>query len=107
MVLLINGVPIEEAPRDMHQFLLQYPHFKESAANLCSLKPQVCGPMGLLYVFKREFAVTYPHDNKVSLIGTDEVTTDLVIVVRHTGELEPSNPPALRNKRMRRVNTSY
>jgi len=29
--------------------------------------------------------VTYPHDNKVSLIGTDEVTTDLVIVVRHTG----------------------
>ena len=42
--------------------------------------------MGLLYVFKREFAVTYPHDNKVSLIGTDEVTTDLVIVVRHTGE---------------------
>ena len=47
---------------------------------------QVVGPMGLLYVFKREFAVTYPHDNKVSLIGTDEVTTDLVIVVRHTGE---------------------
>lgn len=41
MVLLINGVPIDEAPRDMHQFFLQYPHFKESAANLCSLKPQV------------------------------------------------------------------
>jgi len=85
MVLLINGVPIDEAPRDMHQFFLQYPHFKESAANLCSPKPQVVGPLGLLYVFKREFAVTYPHDNKVSLIGTDEVTTDLVIVVRHTG----------------------
>ena len=48
---------------------------------------QVVGPLGLLYVFKREFAVTYPHDNKVSLIGTDEVTTDLVIVVRHTGKL--------------------
>ena len=31
MVLLINGVPIDEAPRDMHQFFLQYPHFKESA----------------------------------------------------------------------------
>ena len=47
---------------------------------------QVVGPIGLLYVFKREFAVTYPHDNKVSLIGSDEVTTDLVVVVRHTGK---------------------
>ena len=74
---------------------------------------QVVGPMGLLYVFKREFAVTYPHDNKVSLIGTDEVTTDLVIVVRHTGELlvlsmyglMMSNLPV--RKRMRSVNRSY
>ena len=76
---------------------------------------QVCGPMGLLYVFKREFAVTYPHDNKVSLIGTDELTTDLVVVVRHTGELlrarllirdgcQTSLPV---RKRMRSVNRSY
>ena len=86
MVLSINGVPIDEAPRDMAQFFHQYPHFKESAANLCSMKPQVMGPLGLLYIFKREFAVTYPHDNKISFMGTDDVTSEIIIVVRHTGE---------------------
>ena len=34
MVLMINGVPLEEAPRDVPAFLTQYPHFKESASRL-------------------------------------------------------------------------
>jgi hypothetical protein len=41
MVLLINGVPLEESPGNISQFFLQYPHFKESAGNLCSMKQQV------------------------------------------------------------------
>ena len=86
MPLLINGVPLEDAPRDLHAFFLQYPHFKESAAALCSMKPQVVGPLGLLYIFQREFAVTYPHDNKISIMGTDDVTTGLILVLRHTGK---------------------
>jgi hypothetical protein len=87
MPLLINGVPIEDAPRDLHAFYSQYPHFKESAAALCSLKPQVVGPLGLLYIFQREFAATHPHDNKITILGTDDVTTAHILVLRHTGNL--------------------
>eukprot|EP00094_Tigriopus_californicus_P007975 TCALIF_07677-PA protein Name:"Similar to NTAN1 Protein N-terminal asparagine amidohydrolase (Homo sapiens)" AED:0.20 eAED:0.20 QI:0/0.8/0.66/1/0.4/0.66/6/190/368 len=85
MVLLINGVPIDDAPRDMNNFFHQFPHFKESASALCSMKPQVVGPLSLLYIFQREFGVTYPHDNKISILGTDDVTTSHIIVLRHTG----------------------
>ena len=85
MPLLINGVSIDDAPANLNSFFLQYPHFKESAAALCSMKPQVVGPLGLLYIFQREFGVTYPHDNKISIMGTDDVTNGLILVVRHTG----------------------
>ena len=85
MVLLINGVPLEEAPRDVSAFISQYPHFKESASRLCSMKPETIGPHGLIYVFAREFAVTHPHDNKISVMGTDDITTSHIIVIKHSG----------------------
>ena len=85
MVLLINGVPLEEAPRDIPSFFQQFPHFKEQASNICSTKTQVVGPIELLYVFQREFAVTHPHDNKISILGTDDVTTGHIVIIRHTG----------------------
>ena len=47
---------------------------------------QVVGPISLLYVGQREFAVTHPHDNRISILGTDDVTTGIIIVVRHTGK---------------------
>jgi hypothetical protein len=46
---------------------------------------QVIGPGPLLYVSVREFGVTHPHDNKISVLGTDDVTTNLVLLVRHSG----------------------
>jgi protein N-terminal asparagine amidohydrolase len=85
MVLMINGVPLEEAPRDVTAFLRQHPNFKESSAILTSIKPESIGPHGLIYVFAREFAVTHPHDNKVSVLGTDDITTSHIVVIRHTG----------------------
>jgi hypothetical protein len=33
----------------------------------------------------REYAVTHPHDNKISVLGTDDVTTNLVLLLRHSG----------------------
>ena len=42
--------------------------------------------MSLLYVAQREFAVTHPHDNRISIMGTDDVTTGIIIIVRHTGK---------------------
>jgi hypothetical protein len=46
---------------------------------------QVIGPGPLLYVSVREYAVTHPHDNKISVLGTDDVTTNLVLLLRHSG----------------------
>ncbi len=85
MVLLINGVSLEEAPLDVAAFLTSYPHFKESGSSLVNLKPETVGPHGLVYVLPREFAVTHPHDNKISVLGTDDVTTGLILVLKHSG----------------------
>ena len=85
MVVLVNGVALEEPPRDIPAFLRQYSHFKEQASNLCSNKTEVVGPVGLLYVFQREFGATHPHDNKISVIGTDDVTTGHIVIIRHSG----------------------
>ena len=30
--------------------------------------------------------MTHPHDNRISILGTDDVTTGIIIVVRHTGK---------------------
>ena len=87
MVLMINGVPLEEAPRDLSSFLSSYPHFKESASRLCTMKAESIGPHGLVYVCAREFAVTHPHDNKISVMGTDDITTSHIIVIKHSGNL--------------------
>ena len=84
---MINGVPLEEAPRDVPAFITQFPHFKESASQLCSMKPESIGPHGLIYVFSREFAVTHPHDNKISVLGTDDITTSHIIVIKHSGKI--------------------
>ena len=86
MVLMINGVPLEEAPRDLSSFLSSYPHFKESASRLCTMKAESIGPHGLVYVCAREFAVTHPHDNKISVMGTDDITTSHIIVIKHSGK---------------------
>ena len=49
------------------------------------MKPETIGPHGALYVFSREFAVTHPHDNKISVMGTDDITTSQIIVIKHAG----------------------
>ena len=50
------------------------------------MKAESIGPHGLVYVCAREFAVTHPHDNKISVMGTDDITTSHIIVIKHSGE---------------------
>eukprot|EP00096_Caligus_rogercresseyi_P005472 TRINITY_DN2099_c0_g1_i1.p1 TRINITY_DN2099_c0_g1~~TRINITY_DN2099_c0_g1_i1.p1 ORF type:complete len:374 (+),score=103.91 TRINITY_DN2099_c0_g1_i1:238-1359(+) len=85
MVLFINGVSLDEAPRDIRGFFLKYPQFKESASSLTSATPRILGPLRSLYVSQREFAVTHPHDNKVTILGSDDITTAHLLIIRHTG----------------------
>jgi len=84
MVLTVKGVPLEEAPASPNSLFQQHPGLKETSASLVTEKSQVLGPQGLLYVSTREYAVTYAHDSKVLVVGTDDVTTGLVLVLRHT-----------------------
>ena len=84
MVLTVKGVPLEEAPASPNSLFQQHPGLKETSASLVTEKSQVLGPQGLLYVSTREYAVTYSHDSKVLVVGTDDVTTGLVLVLRHT-----------------------
>lgn len=57
------------------------------------LTPQI-GPVGLLYVNQREMAAIAPHDKNVHIVGSDDSTTCIIVVVRHSG-----NDYAIRNAR--------
>ena len=86
MVLTIKGGPLEEAAPSLSTLYLhhKYPGLKEHSAGLVTEKSQVFGPTSLLYVGQREFAVTHAHDTRVQVLGTDDLTTNLVLIVRHT-----------------------
>ncbi|XP_060535049.1 protein N-terminal asparagine amidohydrolase [Cylas formicarius] len=85
MVLVFNGVLQEDCPPDSRALYLNHPVYRETAAQLLSVPNKVIGPVGLLYVLQRELAATVPHDKNVSILGSDDVTTCLIVVVRHSG----------------------
>ncbi|KAE9540037.1 hypothetical protein AGLY_005289 [Aphis glycines] len=85
MVLLVRGVVQDEPPPDTRTLYLNHPVLRDSASQLLTISTKVVGPIGLLYVCQREMAVTVPHDKNVSIIGSDDVTTCIILVLRHTG----------------------
>ncbi|KAH1012361.1 hypothetical protein HUJ05_011533 [Dendroctonus ponderosae] len=85
MVLVLNGVLQEDCPPDSRALYLNHPVYRDTAAQLLSVPNKVIGPVGLLYVLQRELAVTVPHDKNVNVLGSDDVTTCLIVVVRHSG----------------------
>lgn len=50
------------------------------------------GPIGLLYVNQREMAVVASHDKNVTIIGSDDATTCIIVIVRHLGNYYFSLP---------------
>lgn len=110
MVLVLNGVLQEDCPPDTRSLYHAHPVYRETAAQLLAIPNKVIGPVGLLYVQQRELAATVPHDSKyerlisnvsirefvflfcfaenVSILGSDDVTTCLIVVVRHSGKLK-------------------
>lgn len=63
MVLVLGGLPMDEAPSDSRNLFHAAPHLKEAAVHVASLPPKVVPPNGLLYLHPREFAVVLPHDS--------------------------------------------
>lgn len=116
MVLVLNGVLQEDSPTDTRALYHTHPVYRDTAAQLLAIPTKVIGPVGLLYVQQREFAATVPHDSEytsfkhnsshdykhsyiislmshalcvtenVSILGSDDVTTCIIVVVRHSGK---------------------
>lgn len=111
MVLVLNGVLQEECPLDTGSLFMQHPVYRDTANQLLSIPTKAVssddfgcqsesamsvdystitmqiGPVGLLYVSQREMACVAPHDKNVHIIGSDDVTTCIIVVVRHSGKL--------------------
>jgi len=85
MVLVLGGLPMDEAPSDSRNLFHAAPHLKEAAVHVASLPPKVVPPNGLLYLHPREFAVVLPHDKSITLLGSDDCTTNVMVAIRHTG----------------------
>lgn len=86
MPLVVDGIVLAELPLTTRSLFETYPRLKEvSSSLLFNQQSKVVGPVGLLYVNQREFAATTPHDKNVSILGSDDATTCLVAVIRHTG----------------------
>jgi len=86
MVLLLDGVEVgEEVPIDSRSLYHLAPSLKDKGIEFASRVGKMVGPMGLLYVYQREFAIVAPQDKHVSIMGTDGCTTCLAMVIRHPG----------------------
>ena len=86
MVLLVNGVPLEEAPQSVGQLYLQFGQLREGARQVVDKRREVVGPTRSLYVTVREFAVTHSQDSKVEILGTDNLVNNVAIIMKNTGK---------------------
>ncbi|XP_017839964.1 protein N-terminal asparagine amidohydrolase isoform X2 [Drosophila busckii] len=85
MVLVLNGVLQDDCPMDTNTLFLQHPVYRDYAQQLHSIQAKSVGPVGLLYVGQREMAAAAPHDKNINIIGADDATTCIIVVVRHSG----------------------
>ncbi|XP_026481619.1 protein N-terminal asparagine amidohydrolase-like [Ctenocephalides felis] len=85
MVLVLNGVLQDDCPSDTRSLFAAHPVYRDTAAQLLAVPSKVVGPQGLLYVQQREVAATAPHDRNVNILGSDDATTCIIVVVRHSG----------------------
>lgn len=70
---------------DTTSLFMQHPVYRDYANQLLSIPTKTIGPIGLLYVGQREMAAVAPHDKNVNIIGSDDATSCIIVVVRHSG----------------------
>jgi protein N-terminal asparagine amidohydrolase len=73
MVLYIGGVKVDEVPTDSRSLYHLAPHLKDAGIQFANTIPKIIGPMGLLYVSQREFAVCGPHDSKSTFLDAQYI----------------------------------
>lgn len=85
MVLIVNEQLVKEVPSSTTGIYTQWPRLKETSHALTTMLTEDVGARGLLYLRQREYAVTVPHDENLHILGTDDATTSVMAVLRHTG----------------------
>ena len=85
MVLMINGVALEEAPHSVSQVYGQCPGLRESARTILDKRREVVPAARSLYLTIREFAITHNQDTKIDIIGTDNLVNNVVLIIKNTG----------------------
>ena len=85
MVLVLNGAIQDDCPRNTSSVFLQQPVYIDYAQQLHSIPPKSVSFVGLLFVGQREMATVARHDKDVNIIGSDDATTCIIVVVRHSG----------------------
>ncbi|XP_022830371.1 protein N-terminal asparagine amidohydrolase isoform X1 [Spodoptera litura] len=85
MVVVLNGVLADECPTSVRALLAAHPGYRDAAAQLLAAAARVVPPPGLLYVGQRELAAVVPHDKNVNIIGSDDATSCIIVVIRHSG----------------------
>ncbi|KAL4702101.1 hypothetical protein ACJJTC_002107 [Scirpophaga incertulas] len=81
----LNGVLADECPTSVRALLASHPGYRDAAAQLLAAAARVVPPPGLLYVGQRELAAVVPHDKNVNIIGSDDATSCIIVVLRHSG----------------------
>ena len=86
MVLIIGEQLVKEVPSTSAGIYSSWPQLKDSSHALTNMMTEDVSPRGLLYLRQREYAVTVPQDDSVQFFGTDDATTSVMAVLRHTGK---------------------
>lgn len=83
MPLLIDGKEVWQTP-NVSKFVESFPKFKELSKELINQSIVEVGPQQLVYIGQREVAGTFPGDNVISILGSEDATTCHIMVLRHS-----------------------
>lgn len=84
MVLILDNERQENFPKSTKDLFKYFPVYQDTAKKFLTKKYVEIGPKGLLYVGQSEFAVSTPEDKNVTIIGSDDATTCIIAVLRHS-----------------------
>lgn len=84
MPLIVDGKPVCSTFCTFADFSNKNPSFKEKANEFCKRPIHAIKSTGLLYVMQREFSTVSRDDKNVIVIGSGDVTTCHIVVLRNT-----------------------
>ncbi|CAH1970861.1 unnamed protein product [Acanthoscelides obtectus] len=84
MVLFIDNIKQEEErhPTSTKALFNLFPSYKKNGTKFSEMPNILVDNKGSLYVMAREYAVVTPKNHRVIILGSDEATTCIILIVR-------------------------